>query len=864
MDHPLFELQLKLEREMIDTGVEAYRRALERAQQDERVSETAHGARLVRVGVESLIKAIEEWLVEASAVKRGRRFRALPYIKAIGAERCAFITVRALVDRIMSSDEPMLLHVAERIGRLVNDEARFEAFEKADAKAFSGAVKSAKRGTNDRERRATILTLGGNRAGVDMDLWPADDRLQIGIRLIELAAASTGFVKLVRVYEAKKDTPYIVSPTQEVLDFMRELASKYELLHPAYFPTVVPPKPWTGAFSGGYWSDFAAKPALVRKAKRSQLNELDRREIGSVLSAINAVQGTGYRINRGVLEVAEECYRLGISVGKLPTTQPETKTPRPSALVAGAPLLEQWKAEGNKAAIDAWREENKDTLLAYRSTEKRRYEREAKRISRALQASQMISTAKRFATYDAIYFPHNFDFRGRMYAIPTGLNPQGSDIAKALLLFATGKALSAEGNGMFWLRVHAANTWGYDKVSFEDREAWTIERMADIRAAAADPLAHLDWWQQADKPWQFLAACFELAAAEAHGPGFVSSLPVGMDGSCNGLQHYSAMLRDSEGGALVNLTPSALPSDIYAKVADAVRRKLTAVIAGTDVMPLPEKAAEAKPAQEWARLWLEFGVDRKITKRSVMTLPYSATMRSCRDFVQEAASEKVRASGKNPFASTRPDGTVDDGLFMASLAVYQTVWAAIGEVVRGAKDAMAFLTGCARAATSALATLGLGVNWVCPDGFYVDQTYHNLEKKLIKTAVDGKMVRFVRYDEVLEINKREMQNAIAPNFVHSMDGTALRMFVNYAEASGIASFSLVHDSYATVAEDVDLMQACIREAFVDLYEQNDVLAQFRESICEMLEEEDAAALPEVPQRGDLELALVRESDFFFS
>ena len=39
-----------------------------------------------------------------------------------------------------------------------------------------------------------------------------------------------------------------------------------------------------------------------------------------------------------------------------------------------------------------------------------------------------------------------------------------------------------------------------------------------------------------------------------------------MDGSCNGLQNFSAMLRDEVGGKAVNLIPSDKPQDVYMEV----------------------------------------------------------------------------------------------------------------------------------------------------------------------------------------------------------------------------------------------------------------------------------------------------------
>lgn len=44
---------------------------------------------------------------------------------------------------------------------------------------------------------------------------------------------------------------------------------------------------------------------------------------------------------------------------------------------------------------------------------------------------------------------------------------------------------------------------------------------------------------------------------------YVSHLPVHMDGSCNGLQHYAALGRDVAGGQAVNLLPSDKPQDVY-------------------------------------------------------------------------------------------------------------------------------------------------------------------------------------------------------------------------------------------------------------------------------------------------------------
>lgn len=65
-------------------------------------------------------------------------------------------------------------------------------------------------------------------------------------------------------------------------------------------------------------------------------------------------------------------------------------------------------------------------------------------------------------------------------------------------------------------------------------------------------------WTEADSPWQLLAVCMDIAAAQRSGDPatYCSRLPVHQDGSCNGLQHYAALGRDAWGGSAVNLTPN--------------------------------------------------------------------------------------------------------------------------------------------------------------------------------------------------------------------------------------------------------------------------------------------------------------------
>jgi DNA-directed RNA polymerase, mitochondrial len=142
--------------------------------------------------------------------------------------------------------------------------------------------------------------------------------------------------------------------------------------------------------------------------------------------------------------------------------------------------------------------------------------------------------AQSFKTCNAIYFPHNMDFRGRVYPIPPHLNHMGADINRGLLEFSEAKPLGKE--GLRWLKIHLANTIGKDKLPLDDRARYAESIIDVVHAVAEDPNHNLEWID-ADNPWQTLACMFELSAAmkRPDPENHMSHLHIHVDGSCNGM-----------------------------------------------------------------------------------------------------------------------------------------------------------------------------------------------------------------------------------------------------------------------------------------------------------------------------------------
>jgi DNA-directed RNA polymerase len=105
-----------------------------------------------------------------------------------------------------------------------------------------------------------------------------------------------------------------------------------------------------------------------------------------------------------------------------------------------------------------------------------------------------------------------------------------------------------------------------------------------------------------------------------------------------------------------------------------------------------------------------------------------------------------------------------------------------------------------------------------------------------------------------------MKTSSAPNFVHSMDSSHLILAVNAfldAEFTGIA---VVHDDFGTHACDTPKLRDLLRETFVSMYKEHDVLSDFLDyNEALILEELDI----EIPTPGNLNLDDILASDYVF-
>lgn len=797
--------QLELEEEAVTYGIKKYRELVRKRPE----TELPPGLALMMRAIEPMAKAIDRF--KADDKRGGRLAHIRRYFRLFDSHELAYITARRLINGI-SAVEPVQ-RVAISLATQAHDHLEYLKF-KEEEPGYLAALERNLKTSHERHRR-TVIMMAKRKLEIEDDEWPQRTRFAIGAKLIDLFIQSTGLVKRDKDHRGN----HILQGTDETLSWLENHHAKAELLSPLYFPMVVKPVPWTTIYGGGFLTNqITARIKLVKTRNRTVLNDLENWDMPKVYRAVNAVQETPWRINRQLLEVMKEATDVGSGIAGLPTKGLEPIPPAP------------WSDDEE---FERMKEEQPDVVKDWKAKAAEIYRRRKINKTKLFVQKQRLYMADRVVNEPRIYFVWTLDWRGRMYPMQPFLNPQAEDVGRALIEFAEGKPLGKR--GAYWLAVQLANKFGEDKVSFDDRVKWVEEHERLILDSASYPLEGQRFWTEADDPWQFLAACFEWKGYKEQGEGFVSHLSIAMDGSCNGLQNYSAMLRDEIGGAATNLVPQDKPADVYQEVVDVVNKIVE---------------DEANKGEEMAQAWLG-KIDRKLAKRNVMTVPYGSKVYGMKEQIKEELMKRNDELGRRYLGIDKD--------WSAAQYLGTKMYEATGQVIVAARRVMDWLQGVAKIASKA----DKPIRWVAPSGFLVHQEYVKQRTKRIESYWGGIRLQLSLQEDTDKIDSRKQQNSIAPNFVHSMDASHLVLTINRCLDEGINSFSMVHDSFATHAADTDRLAGILREVFVDMY-RGDVLEDFKEQLVKQLPEDAVKEIPPVPSKGSLDLEKVKESRYFFA
>jgi DNA-directed RNA polymerase len=890
--HPLWQEQIALETEMVQRGADHYREMVAKARDPgaakdkagkyapEMTRVIAYRREMVRI-VQAMGEGLSVWFKNHSKRPQNappgfQRMSGLdPYV-------ISFLTVRQIMDQA-SVQKLNLTSVARQIGLAVEQEHRMNAWVAEEPALWAEVQKGLKeqKATDDHRHKVNINRFNSLiRDKINWEDWGHDERIHVGLNAISVLVRVTKDIIVTDEEDEERTSGRgngfkVVRLSDDLLKHIAKGLDRDETKMPYYMPTLMPPKRWDGIRNGGYYTKFVRVPWLVRfhadseEVKFIAAEEYDTLDMPRVYEAVRLVQETPWRVNGRVFAIALRIWEQDLGIAGITRREPRELPVKTPGIEKSLKLVRDWERANLKGLDMAQRKEINDkapprikkareVTRAWKSEAAEVYGENARRISHTNAALQTIQLAAKFKDKE-FYFPHMLDFRGRMYPIPMYLQPQGHDLARGLLTFANAKPVKAEDAG--WLAIHVANTWGNDKgLSFDERIQWVEENRSMWLRIAENPLGSLEW-TQVDDPWQCLAAILEWARYLCEGPGMLSSLPLRVDGTCNGIQHLSAMMRDEIGGASVNLIPGTHPRDIYKEVADKLWARLDGI---RESSGLPGQRADW-----WLnRFPMPTGIPRSLTKNPVMVLPYGGTRDSYFGSIHKWLVKNDPEAVAFPKKERGPMVP-----FMRD-----NMWDAVGEVVVKGKECMEWLKGVAEV----VAETGQPIFWTTPSGFHVRHFYGAEKSTRIKSKVDGKAIWLRLSKRTSELSKRDQLQGISPNFVHSMDASAnMETILLFHERNkdDPPPFTSIHDAYGTVAGSMGSLYDCLREAFIRVH-SHDVLQDFRDRCVvlyrdylyaknpdkslELCWEIADDAIKPVPQKGNLNIENVRQSDYFFA
>ncbi|EOY31498.1 DNA/RNA polymerases superfamily protein isoform 3 [Theobroma cacao] len=526
---------------------------------------------------------MREAIAREQKVQKGKskKLRAAyaPHIELLPADKMAVIVMHKMMGLVMGAQENGFVQVVQaavHIGVAIEQEVRIHNFlEKTknyqrkkttdEVQGLSKEKEILKKRVNSLIRRRRLVEVQKLVKNEEIKPWGRDAQAKLGSRLLELLT-ETAYVQ--PPIDQSGDSPPDVQPAFRhkfktiSKDPGKKMMKRYgviecdplilsgldrsakHMLIP-YVPMLVPPKKWKGYDKGGYL--FLPSYVMRTHGSRKQQDALKGvhvKKMQKVFEALDTLGSTKWRVNKKVLAVVESIWASGGNIAGLVDRNDIPIPEKPSS--EDSTESQEWK----------W---------SVRKANKINRERHSQRCDTELK----LSVARKMENEEGFYYPHNLDFRGRAYPMHPHLNHLSSDLCRGVLEFAEGRPLGR--SGLHWLKIHLANLFagGVEKLSHDGRLAFVDNHLDDIFDSAENPINGNRWWLTAEDPFQCLAACINLSESlKSSSPHSVLSyLPIHQDGSCNGLQHYAALGRDSLEAAAVNLVAGEKPADVYSEIA---------------------------------------------------------------------------------------------------------------------------------------------------------------------------------------------------------------------------------------------------------------------------------------------------------
>ena len=334
--------QVLLEREMREHGLSRYHKNnLKKAERNQE-STTDYGQHLLRATLESLEVAITNFIEDSMNGKAGKAATSAVLLSNLEPSVISVITLKVVLNQI--TRQRAYTSTAVALGMALEDELRIRAFEENNPRLMKVVMKDLESRSSSYSYKRRKLIEAARRDGIEWQAWTQRERLLVGNALIDLTIQHTGLLSHKMVTAGGKKRRLLL-PTQTTMDAIKDLNAFKEVLKPEFYPCVAPPRDWVSPYDGGYHSHHIRPLTLVKTDNHNYLSELKHIDMPLVYGAVNAMQNTGFKVNRFVLDVLRQVWATGIEVPSLPPSENYPIPAKPVDIATNKEARTAWKRE---------------------------------------------------------------------------------------------------------------------------------------------------------------------------------------------------------------------------------------------------------------------------------------------------------------------------------------------------------------------------------------------------------------------------------------------------------------------------------------------------------------------------------------
>jgi DNA-directed RNA polymerase, mitochondrial len=357
--------------------------------------------------------------------------------------------------------------------------------------------------------------------------------------------------------------------------------------------------------------------------------------------------------------------------------------------------------------------------------------------------------------------------------------------------------------------------------------------------------------------------------------------------TCNGIQHFAAILQDLELGSTVNLVPENYPRDIYSELLEPINEAINNY---------------GEENNEYHSLSL-VKLNRKIIKTSIMTKVYNVTtygiknqIKSKLELIENESIESPKLNKnmndeikKNfkkdeefyicPGKGGMPVNLTEQDIFKISQIINEqifVVFPSLNKIYNYFIDI-----------TKLMIKLGIPLTWITPSGLKITQHYVRLRKKKSPTSIvfGGRAKKIVLKQWTNILHEAKQKQAIIPNIIHSLDSSHLINLINNTIKENFYPLITVHDCFSTLPNKMNQLEFKVKKEFILLYTKQKFLKTFHKRIIQSLkdnniniikeknnsyvqffidDEENIILIPKIPKLGKLDLNNIINSRYMIN